>query len=108
MALLQLTRSSEYANRLRDIHIYIDGAKAGSLSNGQTKDFPLTAGNHVVQAKIDWCSSKKLSFTVTENETKVVRMSSFAQKSSLGIFAAIYYITFGAGNYLNLEEVKNA
>lgn len=105
MASVQVQRISEYANRLRDIHIYIDGKKAGSVSNGKNIDFPLPPGNYILQAKIDWCSSNKLAITVRENENPVIRLSSFAQKSSLGILATIYYITFGAGKYLNLETV---
>lgn len=104
MATLRITRTSEYANRLRKIRLVLDNKELSLIANGETKDFEITAGVHTLQAKIDWCSSNRLTFTVAESGIKSFDLSSFAKKSTLGIFSAIYYITFGAGKYLNIEE----
>jgi hypothetical protein len=45
-----------------------------------------------------------LNFTVVEGATIYFSITSFAKHNPLGIFAAIYYITFGTKKYLHLEE----
>jgi len=104
MATIQITRSSEYTNRLRKIRLVLDNKELDSISNGETKNFIVSAGSHTLQAKIDWCTSNKITFTLGENDTRSFDLASFAKTSSLGIFAAIYYITFGSGKYLDLRE----
>ena len=104
MAILRIKRSNEFANYVRKIKIFLDNKEVGAISNGETKDFEITAGIHTLQAKIDWCSSNNATFTISEIEIKAFSMSSFAKRNPLGILAAIYYMTFGAGKYLNLEE----
>lgn len=104
MATLELFRVSEYANRVRNINVLLDGEPIGVISNGETKTFEIPEGNHRIQVKIDWCTSKALTFDIGEGETKRFSMSSFAKHSFLGTLAAIYYITFATDKYLQLEE----
>jgi hypothetical protein len=49
----------------------------GTIANGETKDFPTTAGQHTVTAKIDWCSSPDLSINVNDNQTKTLKVGGF-------------------------------
>ncbi len=107
MATLKITRTSEYANRLRKIKLILDNKELSLIANGETKDFEIAAGEHTLQAKIDWCSSNKLTFTIAEPGIKAFDLSSFAKHSTLGIFSAVYYITLGASKYLNLKEKTN-
>ncbi|WP_300666931.1 hypothetical protein [Fluviicola sp.] len=105
MAKLELTRVSEYANKVRDIKVFIDNQQVGTISNGQTKTFDIPEGKqHVLQVKIDWCTSNPVEFDIDEHETKRFTMSSFAKHNPLGTFAAIYYITVASNKYLHLEE----
>jgi len=104
MPTLEITRSSEYANRLRKIKLFLDGKHLDSISNGETMRFEIAAGNHLLQAKVDWCTSNVINFSVAADATKSFTMTSFAKNNSFGIFAAIYYITLGANKYLQLEE----
>ncbi len=106
MPTLKIIRISEYTNRIRAIKLFVDGIKIGTITNGETEDFELTAGQHTIITKIDWCTSNKITFTITENETKSFTINSFAKTSSLGALAAIYYITFGYNKYLSLSEIK--
>jgi hypothetical protein len=39
MAVLKITRSSEYVNRLRKIKLLIDDKEAGIITDGETKAF---------------------------------------------------------------------
>lgn len=104
MAIIEINRSSEYSNRLRKIKLFLDGKQLGVIANGETISFETNAGTHKLQAKIDWCTSNTIDLTITGNEKRSFDLTSFARHSSLGVFAAIYYITFGAGKYLNLKE----
>lgn len=103
MPQIEITRSSEYANRLRDIKIFIDNQHAGSISNGKTEVFEVPEGNHVIQAKIDWGRSNIVSVELKGDEKKAFRMTSFARHNPLGTFAAIYYTTIASDRYLRLE-----
>jgi len=105
MTTLRLTRSNEYANRRRSIKILIDGKEAGKVDNGETKNFEVESGSHTVQAKIDWCSSRKVNFDISDNETRLFALNSFANGNILALFMTSYYITFGANRYLKLEEI---
>jgi hypothetical protein len=136
MATIRLKRTSEYNNRMRDFKIFIDGQQIGTIANGETKEFPTTAGPHIVTAKIDWCSSPDLSVDVNDNQTKTLKvggfrsgqilmpigfglfvlhfiLSKFADFDHTIFFAALllliplYYLTFGRKKYLTLEEIND-
>ena len=53
MAVLKITRSDEYMNRMRAIKIIIDGKQIGTIKNAEEKEFSLQTGNYTLQAKID-------------------------------------------------------
>lgn len=104
MSQIEIIRSSEYANRLREIKIFIDNQQVGSIANGKTALFEVSEGNHTIQAKIDWGRSNVIDITLGENEKKSFQMTSFAKHNPLGTFAAIYYTTIASDRYLRLEE----
>ena len=77
MATIKIQRTSEYNNRMRVFKIFIDGHQAGTLANGETKNFAATDGQHTVTAKIDWCSSPDIEIKVTDNQTKNLKVGGF-------------------------------
>ncbi|MDP2176038.1 MAG: hypothetical protein Q8K70_09025 [Bacteroidota bacterium] len=136
MATIRLKRTSEYNNRMRDFKIFIDGQQVGTIANGETKDFPTTVGQHIVTAKIDWCSSTDISVDVVDNHTKTLKVGGFRNGQilmsiGLGLFVLhfivskfadfeyiiflvalllllpFYYLTFGRKKYLTLEEIND-
>lgn len=133
MATIRLKRTSEYNNRMRDYKIFIDGQQVGTIANGETKDFPTTVGQHTITAKIDWCSSPKISIELKENQTSNLKvggfkygqilmpvglgltvlhfiLSKFADFDNTIFLVAplfllmVYYLTIGRKKYLTLEE----
>lgn len=100
MAKINIIRTNEWNNRGREIGIYIDGQKAGTIANGETKEFQVSTGQHQLYAKIDWCSSQEFSCLV-ENETKTLVLSGFKNSSFLSL---PYYLTLGRKNYLLIKE----
>ncbi len=68
-ARIVLRRSSEWLNRARSLKVFIDGGQAGTIANGDTRDFIITPGQHTLSCKVDWCSSRDFSVSLGENET---------------------------------------
>lgn len=118
---------------MRKFSLYVDGVKAGEITDGAEESFEVTAGEHTLKAKVDWCGSPEVSFHVQENETKTFYLSgykyaSLISKIALAIFAVhlilkytidfsqfiyvfipfalypVYFLTFGRNRYLRLSE----
>jgi hypothetical protein len=75
MGQVVITRSSEWNNRRREIGIYVDGEKLGTVANGDTKTFELPSGPHTIKAKIDWCGSREKEFSISDGQKKYFRLS---------------------------------
>ena len=133
MASIIINRTSEYLNRLRNYGVYIDGKKVDTISNGETKKFNISAGQHSILTKIDWCSSQTLLVDINDNKTKSFKVGGFKNgrwlipaglvipilsfiASSLFDFdylfyliipiflLMVYYMTLGRRQYLTLKE----
>ena len=133
MASIIINRTSEYLNRLRNCDVYIDGKKVDTISNGETKKFNISAGQHSILTKIDWCSSQTLLVDINDNETKSFKVGGFKNGNWLipaalvipilssiasrlfdfnylfyliiPIFLLmVYYMTLGRRQYLTLKE----
>jgi hypothetical protein len=135
MSTIRLKRTNEYNNRMRDYKIFIDGQQVGTIANGKTIDFPTTVGQHIITAKIDWCSSPDISIELKENQTSNLKVGGFKYGQILmpigpgliilhfilskfadfdyTIFLVaplflllVYYMTIGRKKYLTLEEIN--
>lgn len=135
MATIILNRTSEYVNRLRKYGVYIDGKKVGTIANGETKEFGLTPGHHSIVTKIDWCSSKTITFDISDDEMKEFKVGGFKNAKWLmptaliiivlsyivnlgygfeylfylvvpAFLLLVYYLTVGRKRYLTLTETK--
>jgi len=129
MATMVLNRTSEYANRLINFGVFVDGKKVGTIANGETKKFDVLSGQHTLVTKIDWCSSPTLVFSIGDNEIKNFKVGGFRNASWLVPTALIiiilsyivsylfylvipvfllivYYLTIGRKRYLTLIETN--
>ena len=77
MTKIKIERNSEWNNKTREIGIYIDGEKVGTINDGETQDYAVENGKHEVYAKIDWCRSQKIELNVAENETTILKLTGF-------------------------------
>jgi hypothetical protein len=80
--------------------VVVDGQTAGEIRNGETKEFPISCGQHNVSLKIDWCGSKTIQFTVAEGE-----VLTFDAKSNLRgpkLLAAFWYALFAWSSWVIL------
>ncbi len=119
---------------MRDYKIFIDGQQVGTIANGETKDFPSTVGQHIVKAKVDWCSSPDISVDINDNQTKNLKVGGFRNGQflkpiGLGLIVLhfilskfadfeytiflvaplflllVYYLTIGSKKSLTLDEI---
>ncbi len=98
-----LRRSSEWLNRARNLKVFIDGEQAGTIANGESKDFLLTPGHHNLTCKVDWCSSRDFGISLGENETAYLFVRSgmkYYWQTAFPLFVVLalnFYYVFSAG-----------
>ena len=100
MAKIIINRTTEFSNLIRSIEIHLGNKEIGTIKNGESKEFEVEPGKYELRAKIDWCGSNKINFTIGENE--VLRYN----LSGTNPFLGLYYITFGRNRYLKLKPIK--
>ncbi len=64
-------------NRSRQIGIYVDGQKIGTIANGEIKTIEVPDGHHSIKARIDWCGSREVDFSAIGDEKKYFKLSGF-------------------------------
>jgi len=102
LGLLNIVRDWGYADRLRAYKVIVDGKTAGEIRNGETKEFPISSGQHELSLKIDWCGSKTIRFTVADGD-----VLTFDAKSNLRgprVLALAWYALFAWSSYLHIEQ----
>jgi hypothetical protein len=136
MATIKIKRKSELFSAARNYKVFIDGHLAGTISNGATKEFPITAGQHTVTVKINWRSSPDVPLNIDAIETKCLIVSGikhdiWAMLAFIGLIVLfpilrmflgfgyailvflpfflwpVYYTTKRQKKYLTLKETKD-
>ena len=97
MPKLKLTRPKQLSDRFREITVYLDGEKLGTFLNGETKEYDIPSGQHIVSAKIDWfwCGSRDWNITINETDKKTITISPYKyadQLTALCIFLTVLHI----------------
>ncbi|APG65018.1 hypothetical protein LPB136_06450 [Tenacibaculum todarodis] len=77
MTKIIIERSSEWNNKAREIGIYIDREKAGTINDGETQEYEVENGKHEIFAKIDWCRSQKIELNTIEGKPTVLKLTGF-------------------------------
>jgi hypothetical protein len=70
MPTIKIFRKKERSTRFKVIELYLDGQRFGYISNGETKEFEVTAGQHTLKAKMGWYGSKNFDCTIFNKESK--------------------------------------
>ncbi len=133
MARLIVKRKSRWINKMRNIGLYVDNNKIGSIGNGCIEEYSISPGEHTLKARLDWCSSNVHSFSLSENETYTVAVEPYKYATVLLAFEIaillihflakyyydidyivwliipffvvnLYYLTFGYNRYLHIKE----
>lgn len=136
MGKIVISRQQEWNNKLRQIGIYMDGEKIGTIGNGEVKTFDVPEGNHAIKARIDWCGSRELNFFISGDDKKYFKLSGFKYSNIVMPLAIVlvilslilrkvfhvdyaawlilpvflilfYYLSFGRNEYLTLKQTEN-
>lgn len=80
----------------------IDGAEMGNIKDGGRLRIDLQPGEHVIQVKIDWCTSQPLRFTLAEGEKLKFRCGSPIRGWKL--LLALFSVLGSPDHYLFIEQ----
>ncbi|MCQ2478887.1 MAG: hypothetical protein MJ091_06780 [Clostridia bacterium] len=95
---IQRKRSITGSDALRAYKIFIDGKEVESIKSGETKTVNLPEGLHTMQLKIDWCSSREVTFTINENQVTRAKCSPVGK----GAFSLVSTVA-NKNNYITVE-----
>src|SRR5581483_828499 len=102
MAKIRIHREGAWADWLRSYKVVIDGQTLGTISNGKTVEFDVPDGQHELQLKIDWCSSRPLQFNAGSAAPATFECRSAMR--GLAIFFGLYYVVLKARDYITLRQ----
>lgn len=102
LALLRIVREPVSMDRLRSYKVIIDGEIAGVIKNGESKEFPISSGQHELSLKIDWCGSNTIRFVAAEGD--VLTFDARSNLTGLKMLAAFWYVCFKRSSYLLIEQ----
>ena len=74
MALVTIKRSTEWVNRFRKVHIYVDGIEYTTLKNGQQKVINLPQGKYDIEARFNWLDSRKKQVMIVDGEYSILEV----------------------------------
>ena len=102
MAHLRVERAAHgYRDRLRSYAIILDGREAGRVKCGQAVDIAVSPGSHVAMLKLDWCSSPRLTFSVSPDEVVIL-----ACRPGGSALSAPWHFLFARGRYVAIDRVE--
>ena len=98
---LTIQRDSGYADSLRAYKVILDGNEIGLIRGGESKSFPVSTGQHTIQAKIDWCSSPPEQF-VAEDDS--IAFEVFSKLRGLKLASSIFAL-FNPRGWIGIRRV---
>lgn len=75
MPKIKIVRERDWVIRYRVFEIYSDGQRIGYLSNGESDEFEVPAGEHKLKVKMGHFSSRSLNCNMYNKETKSFTVS---------------------------------
>lgn len=98
-----IVRGTAYVDRLRAYKVMVDGNEVGRIKNGETQSFPVAAGSHTLQLKIDWASSPDVGFDVAPGGE-----ATFACRPKGNAMTSMLYALFTRKAYILVEPAQAA
>lgn len=102
MSFIRISRDSGYADRIRLYRILLDNQQIAELRNGETKEIPISAGSHCIAAKIHWCGSQPIHFSISAGEILTFSVTSSLRGWRILLVAVLPI--FARNSYLNLRR----
>jgi hypothetical protein len=83
-------KEAAWRDKRRAYKVLIDGAEIGRIRDGETRDFPVSPGQHTVRVKIDWTGSEELTFFARQREVGVFSTHPFTGLAILALLRSIF------------------
>ena len=100
---IQVFRPKQFGDMTRDYKLFADDVEIATLKRGDVQTITISKDTMTLQARIDWCTSRKFEIsTLTQNKLTV--KNSFSSNFITAIFLPLYYITVGKNKYLKIEQ----
>lgn len=96
--MIKVNRTTEYADSMRSYKVILDNKCLGEINHGETKNFEIEQGNHIICVKIDWCKSNEIDFYVSENE--FIEFNCGNSMKGWRLIFSLIYIIFLKNKYL--------
>lgn len=71
----KISQKREWGARFRVIDLYLDGEILGYVPNGETMEFDIPVGQHILKAKIGFFRSRGINCTIFNKEIKSYTIS---------------------------------
>ena len=110
MPKITIVRPYEWTNQRKNINVYIDDEKVGSVGIDSTVHFEVSPGKHKVVLKNRLSNgSQPLEVDLSDNEDKTIRMSTFKYLWLISIVAgiAIYTINKFLISFSDFESITS-
>ena len=95
MGKIIIDRKSEWINKASAIDIYIDGEKAGNIGDGESKEYKVLPGEHIIYASIKFLRCKDVKLNITEQSSINLSLSGiphFDIISNIGIVVPLIFL----------------
>ena len=99
----EIIRPKQYQDKIRNYHLFVDGKKLVEIKPASSQIVSIPDHSKYIQVKIDWCSSPKF-YIDSSKSNKLVIKNSMAGNFLKSLILPLYYITFGKGKYLKIEN----
>ena len=105
--MIRISRGNTYTDKLRAYKIFIDNIYHGDIKSGETKEFTVANGSHIISAKIDWCRSNNLCVDVNDSIVELEIGPSLTGRKFWIPFIEFLYITLWKNKYLWIRKKEN-
>ena len=100
---LTIQRDSGYADSLRAYKMILDGEEIGMVKSGESKSFPVSPGEHAIQAKIDWCSSSPEQFVAGDEP---IAFEVFSKLRGFRVYGSLFAL-FNPRGWIGMRRVDS-
>ena len=97
---VRIVRRAKLEDVLRSYGIIVNGKPLGTIKRNSVLDLEVPSGTVSVEATIDWCRSRPLTFEAKPNEQIELDVA-----NTWGPFLFFWSITFGRNEYLTLKRI---
>ena len=101
---IKISRPNQLQDKIRNYHLIADGKIVAEIKPNSVQSISIPENTEYIQAKIDWCTSPRFYISNLTTNKIIVKNSFGDSLLKIILLVGIYYITFGKGKYLLIEN----